>query len=343
MSKQNKAVVKAAAVQAAPVFMNLAEGVEKAKKLIKEAADQGCDLIGFPETWLPGYPWFIWLNSTAGNMKYIADYHKNCLVVGSDEFNEIAQAAKENNIYVSMGASERDHGSLYIAQFLFGRDGELIHGRRKLKATHMERTLFGDGYGEDLQVNETDIGRVGQLACWEHMQPLSKYALYSQHEEIHVAAWPSFSIYPNAFALGAQVNNSASQIYAVEGGCFVVAPCGVISPEMIEVLAESEEHHQLIAAGGGYGMIYGPDGSELCERLAPGEEGLLIADLPKDAITISKCFTDPVGHYARPDATKLLINRQPQLPMEDFTPEMTSLKKVEQSVAKDQEKVELNA
>ncbi len=317
-TKQN---VKVAAVQAAPAFMDLKASVAKTVKLIEEAAEKGCDLIVFPETWLPGYPWFIWLNTTMHNMKYFGEYNANSLVVGSGEFDKIAQAAKDNNIYVSTGASEKDHGSLYIAQFLFGRDGSLLSGRRKLKPTHQERTVFGDGDGSSLNVSDTDIGRIGQLACWEHLQPLSKYAMYSLHEQIHCAAWPSFSTYEQAYALGWELNNAASQMYAAEGQCFVIAACGMVSDEMMDVLCESEEHKSLIRAGGGHAVIYGPDGKSLAEKLPEDQEGLLIADLDMNEITIAKVFADPVGHYSRPDVTRLLLNRQPQPAAEDYSPE----------------------
>jgi len=316
MSTKN--IVKVAAVQAAPVFLDLQGGVKKTVSLIQQAAQQGCDLIVFPETWLPGYPWFIWLNNTMTNMKYFNQYHENSLVVGSDEFNTIAQAAKDNNIYVSIGASERDHGSLYIAQFLFGSDGSLLSGRRKLKPTHQERTVFGDGDGSGIQVTETDIGRLGQLACWEHLQPLTKYAMYSMHEQIHCAAWPSFSSYTQAYALGWQLNNAASQLYAAEGQCFVVGACGLVSEEMMDILVETDEHKELIAVGGGHAVIYGPDGRPLVDKLPEDEEGLLIAELDLSDITIAKVFADPVGHYSRPDVTRLLLNRQPQAVTQEY-------------------------
>ncbi|EED35210.1 nitrilase, arylacetone-specific [Luminiphilus syltensis NOR5-1B] len=317
-TKQN---VRVAAVQAAPVFMDLKGTVAKTVKLIEEAAEKGCDLVVFPETWVPGYPWFIWLNTTMANMKYFGRYNENSLVVGSDEFDTIAQAAKDNNIHVSVGASERDHGSLYISQFLFGRDGSLLSGRRKLKPTHQERTVFGDGDGSDLCVSETDIGRVGQLACWEHLQPLSKYAMYSMHEQIHCGAWPSFSAMPQAYALGPEVNNAASQMYAAEGQCFVIGACGMVSDEMIDMLVENDEHKELISAGGGHAVIYGPDGKLLVDKIPHDQEGLLIADLAINAITIAKVFADPVGHYSRPDVTRLLFNRLPQPCTESHTPE----------------------
>lgn len=301
-----------AAVQAAPGFMDIDAALDKTEHYVARAAEQGCDLIGFPECWIPGYPWFIWLNATALNMRYFGDYHRNSLVADSEAFAAIGDMARRNNIHVSLGASERDHGSLYIAQFHFDRDGNAVGRRRKLKPTHMERTVFGDGDGSHFQVVDTDIGRVGQLACWEHLQPLSKYAMFSLHEQIHVAAWPSFSCYPEAFALGPELNNAASQMYAAEGQCFVVAPCGVVSGAMIELMVENDLHGELLKPGGGHAQIFGPDGRPLCDKLPEDEEGLLIAEADLAAITLAKCFADPVGHYSRPDVTRLLLDRRPQ-------------------------------
>ena len=94
--------------------------------------------------------------------------------------------------------------------------------------------MFGEGDGSDLSVYPTALGRIGALCCWEHLQPLSKYAMYAQNEQVHVAAWPSFSLYRGgAYALGPEVNNAASRIYAVEGQCFVLAPCATVSKEMV--------------------------------------------------------------------------------------------------------------
>ncbi len=313
---------KAAVVQAAPVFMDLEGCVEKAIGLIERAASEGAKIVAFSECWFPGYPWWIWLSPTAHNIQYFQQYHENSLVVGSDAFNRLAQAAKDNNIYVSTGASEREHGSLYIAQLLFSDKGEVIQARRKLKPTHMERTVYGDGDGSDFGVFDTDLGRVGQLCCWEHLQPLSKYAMFSMHEQVHVAAWPSFSTYPQAYALGAELNGAASQTYAAEGQCFVLAPCGMVSQEMYDTLVSTPEQAELISVGGGYAQIYGPDGRPMCETLAPTDEGLLFAEIDLGEIAICKSFADPVGHYSRPDVTRLLLNRCPQPKVEEFTPEL---------------------
>ncbi len=312
---------KAAVVQAAPVFMDLAGCIDKAIALIKRAAEQGARIIAFPECWFPGYPWWLWLSATAHNVKYFQRYHENSLVVGDDHFRQLAQAAKDQHIFVSVGASEREYGSLYIAQFLFNDRGELIQGRRKLKATHVERTVFGESDGSHLQVCATDIGRIGQLSCWEHIQPLVKYALYSMHEQVHIAAWPAFSLYPDAYALGAKANAAATQTYAMEGQCYVLSPCGMVSDDMYQTMVDTEAQAALFAVGGGYAQIYGPDGRPLCEPLAATEEGLLYADIDLGAIAIAKSFADPVGHYARPDVAKLLLNRRPQSTVQDMMPE----------------------
>ena len=312
---------KAAVVQAAPVFMDLDGCVEKAVGLIEEAARNGARLIAFSECWFPGYPWWIWLSATAYNGQYFQQYHENSLAVGSDAFNRLSKAARDNEIHVSTGASERDYGSLYIAQFLFDDQGELLHARRKLKPTHMERTVFGEGNGSDFQVLDTDLGRIGQLCCWEHMQPLTKYAMYSMHEQVHVAAWPSFSCYPQAYSLGPEANGAISQVYALEGQCFVLAPCGVFSREMYDRMVNSEEQAALINVGGGFARIYAPDGSPMCEPLPETEEGLLFADIDLGAIAVAKSFADPVGHYSRPDVTRLLLNRSTQPRVENFVAE----------------------
>ncbi len=305
---------KVAAVQAAPSFLDLDASIERTVGLIDEAAANGARLIAFPETWIPGYPWWIWLGAPAwAIMKgFVSRYFDNSLAYDSAAAETLRQAAKRNNIVVVLGLSERDGGSLYIAQWIIGADGETVAQRRKLKPTHVERSVFGEGDGSDLAVHELDIGRVGALCCWEHLQPLSKYAMYAQNEQVHVAAWPSFSLYdPFAHALGAEVNNAASKIYAVEGSCFVVAPCATVSKAMIDLLCDTPDKHALLHAGGGFAVIYGPDGSPIGDRLPPDQEGLIYADVDLGMISVAKAAADPAGHYARPDVTRLLLNKRP--------------------------------
>ncbi len=303
---------RAAAVQASPAFLNLDATVDKAIGLIQEAARKGASLIAFPETFIPGYPWFIWLDSPAWGMQFIQRYHDNSLVYGSPQAERLSEAARANGIMVIMGHSEKAGGSLYMGQWIIGADGETIAKRRKLKPTHVERTVFGEGDGSDLSVFETPLGRLGALCCWEHLQPLSKYAMYAQNEQIHVAAWPSFSLYRgSAHALGPEVNNAASRIYAVEGGCFVVAPCATVSAEMVALLCDDDTKKALLLEGGGFAQIYAPDGQLMHEPLPEGTEGLVYADIDLGMISLAKAAADPAGHYARPDVTQLLLDKTP--------------------------------
>lgn len=307
---------KAAVVQAAPVYMDLDASIDKAITIIERAAKEGAKLIAFSETWFPGYPWWIWLSPTAHNVQHFQRYHENSLVVGSEQFQRLADAARDNSIFISTGASEREHGSLYMAQFLFSDNGELLQARRKLKPTHVERSVFGDGDGSDFAVLDTNIGRLGQLCCWEHIQPLSKYAMYSMHEQVHIAAWPSFSTYPQAYSLGAQANMAVSSVYALEGGCFVLGPTAIVDQHMYDILVDNDAQAELISVGGGNAQIFGPDGQAMCETIPENEEGILFAEIDLGAIAIAKSFADPVGHYSRPDVLRLLLNTEQQKPVE---------------------------
>ena len=307
---------KVAVVQAAPIFLDLEKSIDKTITLIEEAASKGAKLINFGETWLPGYPFYIWLDAPVMGMQFVQRYFENSLELGSEQHQRICDAAKKNNIYVGLGFSERDGGSLYIAQMLIDDEGEMVFTRRKLKPTHVERTVFGNGDGSDLTVHDSDIGKIGGLACWEHLQPLSKYAMYSQNEQVHLAAWPGFSLYDGkAYALGWQVNTAASQIYAAEGQSFVLAGSLMVSKELQDMLCDTDFKRELLPVGGGHARIYGPDGSPLAENLPDTQEGILYADIDLGMIAIAKSAADPAGHYARPDVTQLLFNQNPQRPV----------------------------
>lgn len=313
---KKKDIVRVAAVQAAPIAYDLNAGIDKAIALATQARDAGCDLVAFGEAWLPGYPFHIWLGPVAWTMQYTKAYYDNSLQLHSPEFRRLADAARNLGIHIAMGYSERDGGSLYLGQCLIDDKGELLNARRKLKPTHVERTVFGEGYGRDLLATPTALGTIGQLCCWEHLQPLSKYALYSQSEAIHIAGWPSFSLYRDgAYALGSVVNMAATRLYAVEGQCFAVAASSVIDQTTLDFFQVDPAGPGLLQLGGGSSMIFGPDGRELAEFLPETEEGLIIADLPLGQIVMAKAVADPAGHYAKPEVTRLYLDLRTQSPV----------------------------
>lgn len=318
------ATFKVAVVQAAPVFLDLSGSVRKAVQLIDEAAAAGARLVAFPEVWIPGYPWWIWLGTPLWGMQFVPRYHANSMRVDGPEMDSIREAARRGRINVLIGYSEIDGASVYMAQALIGDDGEMQFHRRKLKPTHVERSVFGEGDGSDFRVVDTSCGRVGALNCWEHLQPLSKYAMFSMHEQVHVASWPSFTLYRGlAYALSHQAALAASQVYALEGSCYVLVATAITGGDMIELLCDTPEKRQLLSPetgrpGGGFSMIFGPDGRPLAEHLPEDEEGLVIAEVNLPMISIAKSAADPTGHYARPDVVRLMINRESRRPVVDF-------------------------
>lgn len=298
----------AAVVQAAPVYLDLERSVTKAISLMEQAKAGGARLIVFPELWLPGYPWWIWLGppAWAAQRGWTARYRQQAFSYDGPQAQRLREAARRLGMVVVMGLAERDGGSLYIGQWLIDDCGETLMRRRKLKPGAAERVVFGDGGADDLRVCQTSVGRIGALCCGEHRHPLFKYALHAQQEDVHVAAWPSFSVYqPFAPGLGAEVNGAISRVYAAEGGCYVLAPTALVTPEMAELLCDSPERQALLAAGGGHAQAWSPDGAALCEPLAPDQEGLLLVQVDPQAIEAAKAAYDVVGHSARPELLAL--------------------------------------
>lgn len=310
---------KVAAVQAAPVPFDVASSVQKAIGLIDEAASNGASLLAFPEAWLPGYPNFMWLGPPGWSMQFVPRYHANSITRDGPELKALAAAAQRAGIDVVMGYSERDHGSLYMGQSFISRDGSIHFTRRKLKPTHVERALFGEGDGSDIIVTTNMDGvRVGALNCYEHIQSLLKFAMQAQHEQIHVAAWPAFTVnLDHYYALSAEPCLAASRSYAIEGQCFVLAATSVIDAETLASLNGAPDMSPLLdpqtgAAGGGHAAIFGPDGRQLSASIRHDEEGIVYADIDLGYILMTKAMVDPVGHYARGDVLSLRVNRQPR-------------------------------
>lgn len=210
--------IRVAVTQHEPEWLDMPSAVDKTCRLIAEAAANKADIITFPECWIPRYPAWIWYTILAPftyqfltdaisrarpvDMELARQYIQNCVAYGSPEMQQICDAASQNKIAVVLGFSENDSNSVYISQCTIDDSGEIVMKRRKLKPTHMERTIFGDASGPSLlNVKKLSVGKVGALSCWEHIQPLLKYHTMCQREEIHVSAWPPLDPHPGGEAL----------------------------------------------------------------------------------------------------------------------------------------------
>ncbi|KAH7157255.1 carbon-nitrogen hydrolase [Dactylonectria estremocensis] len=316
--------IKIAAVQAEPVWNNLQGGVDKVISLIKEAGSNGANVVGFPEVFIPGYPWSIWEKSVFDNLSFMNEYFENSLQKESKEMDQIKAAVREAGVFIVLGYSERYQGSLYIAQSFIDPTGTIVHHRRKIKPTHVERAYWGDSQAESLQgVVQSQFGKIGGLNCWEHSQPLLRYYQYSQDVDIHVASWPLIwektEGQPWPYHITGSASNKFSQVMAMEGACFVMTCTEILTPEgkaktgLAGMGNGTDEWGK--APGGGFTMIYGPDGSELCEPLDPGVEAISYAEIDLSDRAKAKQNLDVVGHYSRPDLLSLRVTSKAAAPV----------------------------
>jgi predicted amidohydrolase len=291
----------AAAVQAAPVFMDRDATVEKACALIDEASRAGAKLIVFPETWIPTYPW--WHTSPhVFSGQHFSELWRNAIEVPSHATARLGAAAAKAGAYVAIGINERDsasRGTIYNSLLYLSPEGDVLHRHRKLMPTFTERTIWGFGDGSDLQVLDTPLGRLGGLICWEHEVTLAKYALYAQGEQVHCGVWPAYSSQNNHIDFGMRQ-------YAFEGACFAVSACGV---HVDGSLPEAFGGFKVDANGGS--AIIGPDGGYLAGPVY-GREEIIYAEIDLEVAIREKHSRDVAGHYARPDVFRLVVNVEPK-------------------------------
>ena len=299
-------LIRAAAVQISPVLFSREGTTEKVLQAIADAANQGAQLVVFPETFIPYYPYFSFVQPPVLMGKEHMRLYEEAVEVPSPVADAISRAARSHKIVVVVGVNERDYGSLYNTQLVFDADGTLLLKRRKITPTYHERMVWGQGDGSGLQVVDTAVGKLGALACWEHYNPLARYALMAQHEQIHCAQFPG-SMVGQIFADQIEVT---IRHHALEAGCFVVNATGWLSPEQVSQITPDEKLQKALS-GGCYTAIIGPEGAPLAAPITEGE-GMVIADLDFSLITKRKRMMDSVGHYARPDLLKLQVNLEAQ-------------------------------
>lgn len=300
--------VKVAVVQAAPVLFDREATVEKAVRLTQEAAATGAQLVLFPEAFIPAYPRGFSFGMAVGSRtsegrRLWQRYAENAVEVPGPATAKLGEAAAAAGVHLAIGVTERDHrysgGTLYCTLLYFGPDGRLLGTHRKLQPTAAERLIWGQGDGSTLTVLDTPLGRVGGLICWENYMPLARMALYGQGVQLYLA--------PTADARDTW--QATLRHIACEGRCFVLGCNQFVRRDMhpadLPGAEELARQPEVMCRGGS--VIVSPLGEVIAGPLYD-QEGMLVADLDLDEITRSKVDFDAVGHYARPDVFRLVVD-----------------------------------
>ena len=293
-----------AAIQAAPVYLDREASTEKACQLVEQAAQKGVTLAAFGETWLPGYPWWVWRGTGTDTLEARTAYLDSGVEIPSPTTDRLCQVAGDAGIDVAIGVAERDprtRGSIYCTLLFVGREGKILGRHRKLKPTSVERTVWGEGDGSSLRTYQRPYGRISGLNCWEHTMMLPAYALVAQGTQIHVAAWPYGK------AGGARL---LSRALAFQGACYVISVGAAWNQEAVpQALIEIEKPG--FAQGEPGSCIVDPGGDVLVELPTTDEEAIITAEGSLEKVLQRKLTCDIAGHYSRPDVLQLHVNRRP--------------------------------
>jgi nitrilase len=304
--------VRVAAIQAAPVFLDLDATIEKACTLIEQAGRDGARLVVLPEAFVPGYPVWVSISAPGERQSNLRDLYAellhNAVSVDSPAVKELGRSARAAGTFVVVGVSEKNSEasgtSLYNSLFYIGDTGELIGRHRKLVPTNAERLIWTPGDGASIEAFDTDIGRLGGLICWENYMPLARFSLYASGAEIYVA--PTWS--------DSQTWLATLQHIAFEGHCFVIGCSNFMRSADIPDRYQFKQYfvdaeREWIRAGNT--AIFDPEGSLLAGPLR-GKEGVVAAEIDIGEIAAARASFDVAGHYARPDVFQLSVNRSPR-------------------------------
>ena len=299
--------------QIAPVWLNREKTITKVEHYLNQAADENCQLVVFSEALVPGYP--FWVGRTDGarfnssiQKEIHAYYLDQAVQIEAGHIKSLSQTAAARQIAVYLGIIERpsDRGghSLYCSLVYIDPQGIIQSVHRKLMPTYEERLVWSTGDGHGLQVHQLGAFTIGGLNCWENWMPLSRTALYALGEDLHVAVWPGSE--RNTFDI--------TRFIAKESRSYVISASGLMRKDDISTDTPQAEliikNSQETLANGG-SCITGPDGEWVIEPII-NEENLFVAELDHCQVRAERQNFDPAGHYARPDVTRLVLNRERQ-------------------------------
>ncbi|RAI92160.1 carbon-nitrogen hydrolase family protein [Algoriphagus yeomjeoni] len=305
----NNKIVKVGVVQATPALFDLEKSVDLVISWIEKGANDGCQLLLFPESFIPCYPRGLDFDAIIGrrtdkSRNQWLDYWNNSVEVFSESIRKISEAIQKANLFVGLGITEKESigGSLYCSLLYFDNLGKLMGTHRKLKPTGLERYIWAESDGSTLVSFDTQLGKIGGLLCWENYMPLARMAMYNQGVEIYLA--------PTADSRESWQNSM--QHIALEGRCFVLAANQFVRrsdyPEKYQ--DDLKDEPEIMSSGGS--VIISPMGEILAGPLW-NEEGLLIAELDFSVLAKSKLDFDVVGHYSRKDVFNFEVNKQPDI------------------------------
>jgi nitrilase len=324
---------KACAAHVAPVFLETPATVQKACSLIAEAARNGAQLIAFPESFVPGFPVWAPVQAPIKNHDFFKRLAANSIEVPGPEASALCEAARKHSITVSVGISERSPvsvGCLWNSNLLIGPDGTLLNHHRKLVPTFFEKLVWANGDGAGLRVTDTPIGKIGMLICGENTNPLARYSLIAQGEQVHISSYPPVwptraSNEPGRYDLAAAIRIRAGA-HAFEGKVFNVVSSGFLSKMILEVLREidRESLEMLENSPQAVTMVLGPSGDIISDTLCESE-GLLYQDIDILQCVEPKQFHDIVGYYNRFDVFELKVTRKRLAPIELNDPPESTL------------------
>ncbi len=309
---------KVAAVHAAPVFLDKRATTEKAVSLIAEAALQGAELVVFPESFIPAFPVWAALWAPIYNHDLFAQMVAGSLLVPGPELALIASEARHRGVFVSIGFSEKNPmstGCLWNSTLLIDDKGQVLNHHRKLMPTFYEKLIWAPGDGAGLRVVDTRLGRIGGLICGENTNPLARYTLMTQGEQVHISnyppVWPTRPPGTSGNYNNLEANRIRAAAHSFEAKAFGIVCAGVLDTAARNFLiARDKTVAPLVEAlSQGASLFVSPTGEQIGQTLQ-NEEGIIYAEFDLNQCIEPKQFQDVVGYYNRYDVFDLHVTRK---------------------------------